>query len=444
MNEQTKSSNQSSKTCATCGKLFESNVSYAKYCSSACRTIRPGRCCKIYHNHCQWCHQLFTAKTKQNLFCSPTCREAQSQAGFETCSCVICQKTFAKKLPFSTVCSQSCRSLLAKRDYSWEDGYRIPCEYCGDFFKSNQPQAKLCSDRCREAVKAEAYKSYTITCCSCQKTFESNQKNQQFCSTDCRKTHYAKLPKKTKQYFKTCDICQSSFTTNQSHARFCSDACRSKVVYESRKVQPRELLKKECPTCKKTFTSYQKQVRFCSADCRSKFNYQYPARPQVKKHPKQRELDRAQRVVTELIERATNSENWSALNYRNLSGFTDALKDKIKERDQDCCQVCGEHGRLEVHHIVPQKLGGDHHPDNLITLCISCHRAIETRDLDYAIRKCQKNVLRTSKQLAVPDYHQKYLQLKNELGTAFQQIQNLLDEGGTRSEVLMLLNDLLD
>ena len=176
MNEQTKSSNQSSKTCATCGKLFESNVSYAKYYSPACRTIRPGRCCKIYHNHCQWCHQLFTAKTKQNLFCSPTCREAQSQAGFETCSCAICQKTFAKKLPFSTVCSQSCRSLLAKRDYSWEDGYRIPCEYCGDFFKSNQPQAKLCSDRCREAVKAEAYKSYTITCCSCQKPLKAIKK----------------------------------------------------------------------------------------------------------------------------------------------------------------------------------------------------------------------------------------------------------------------------
>lgn len=47
---------------------------------------------------------------------------------------------------------------------------------------------------------------------------------------------------------------------------------------------------------------------------------------------------------------------------------------------QDTCQMCGDErdGRvLDVHHIVPVSAGGTNHPDNLITLCISCHRKAE-------------------------------------------------------------------
>ena len=46
----------------------------------------------------------------------------------------------------------------------------------------------------------------------------------------------------------------------------------------------------------------------------------------------------------------------------------------IKERDGWACRICGAKERLEVHHI-----GGKHrfheknHPEDLITLCDSCH-----------------------------------------------------------------------
>jgi hypothetical protein len=39
-------------------------------------------------------------------------------------------------------------------------------------------------------------------------------------------------------------------------------------------------------------------------------------------------------------------------------------------RDQGACQAyCSSRSRLQPHHIKPRAQGGDHDPDNLITLC---------------------------------------------------------------------------
>jgi 5-methylcytosine-specific restriction endonuclease McrA len=45
----------------------------------------------------------------------------------------------------------------------------------------------------------------------------------------------------------------------------------------------------------------------------------------------------------------------------------------VKRRDRFTCQRCGAMYRLEVDHIVPRRLGGSDHPDNLRTLCHDCH-----------------------------------------------------------------------
>lgn len=37
------------------------------------------------------------------------------------------------------------------------------------------------------------------------------------------------------------------------------------------------------------------------------------------------------------------------------------------------CQHCGRHGPLELHHRIPEALGGRYHPDNLMALCPECH-----------------------------------------------------------------------
>ena len=47
---------------------------------------------------------------------------------------------------------------------------------------------------------------------------------------------------------------------------------------------------------------------------------------------------------------------------------------KIYARDDYTCQKCGKRGgRLCTHHIVPYVISNDDSPENLITLCQSCH-----------------------------------------------------------------------
>jgi len=65
------------------------------------------------------------------------------------------------------------------------------------------------------------------------------------------------------------------------------------------------------------------------------------------------------------------------------------IRREVYERDGWLCQECGirclntrdskKHPKrkIQCHHVVPRRLGGPDHPDNLITLCMSCHHRIE-------------------------------------------------------------------
>ncbi|MER2598448.1 MAG: HNH endonuclease [Caldilineales bacterium] len=53
------------------------------------------------------------------------------------------------------------------------------------------------------------------------------------------------------------------------------------------------------------------------------------------------------------------------------------LHAKIRRRDGYVCRMCGAFGVLqELHHIVPESQGGSNQPDNLISVCKTCHRAL--------------------------------------------------------------------
>ncbi|KXB06025.1 hypothetical protein AKJ53_01490 [candidate division MSBL1 archaeon SCGC-AAA382F02] len=56
---------------------------------------------------------------------------------------------------------------------------------------------------------------------------------------------------------------------------------------------------------------------------------------------------------------------------RREAGFTRALKEKIKERDDHRCSKCGSSENLEVHHKDGDFRNNDE--DNLATVCKSCH-----------------------------------------------------------------------
>ncbi len=51
--------------------------------------------------------------------------------------------------------------------------------------------------------------------------------------------------------------------------------------------------------------------------------------------------------------------------------WTKTLRRSIRERDKYICQICGKEPSLDCHHIDYDKKNCN--PDNLITLCRSCH-----------------------------------------------------------------------
>jgi len=61
---------------------------------------------------------------------------------------------------------------------------------------------------------------------------------------------------------------------------------------------------------------------------------------------------------------------------RNTTTIPPRTRRQVLARDQHRCQApgCGRTRFLEVHHIVPRRLGGTNKPGNLTTLCGSCHR----------------------------------------------------------------------
>ena len=63
---------------------------------------------------------------------------------------------------------------------------------------------------------------------------------------------------------------------------------------------------------------------------------------------------------------------------------------EIRKRDK-VCQHCGmtprKNGRaLDVHHTIPYRISKDNSPDNLITLCRSCHSKEDARYNGYKIK----------------------------------------------------------
>jgi 5-methylcytosine-specific restriction endonuclease McrA len=52
----------------------------------------------------------------------------------------------------------------------------------------------------------------------------------------------------------------------------------------------------------------------------------------------------------------------------------DALKIQVLDRDGWRCQDCGSAEMLQVHHINSRSKLGHDASENLITLCVDCHR----------------------------------------------------------------------
>lgn len=78
-----------------------------------------------------------------------------------------------------------------------------------------------------------------------------------------------------------------------------------------------------------------------------------------------------------------------------MSSISSGTREEILERDDRECRFCGitnadhkeEQGReLSLHHIIKQKSGGSDDPENLITVCSSCHKTLESTQADALSR----------------------------------------------------------
>jgi 5-methylcytosine-specific restriction endonuclease McrA len=52
------------------------------------------------------------------------------------------------------------------------------------------------------------------------------------------------------------------------------------------------------------------------------------------------------------------------------------IREEVLERDNYHCQICGSNHLLEIHHIRHFSNGCDNRPQNLITVCHTCHKVI--------------------------------------------------------------------
>jgi len=193
-------------------------------------------------------------------------------------------------------------------------------------------------------------------CINCNEEFEvlPYLKKQKFCSQKCmgkynsQKNHY-KWKEKIK---KICLVCGIEFevSPHKKNRKFCSHECQHKYqVGKNCSTYKCGKIKKICLVCNREFEVFPsgKNIKFCSQECY--FKYQ----------------------------NNVNNPNWkggiSFLPY--CYKFNNKLKEEIRERDNQTCQLCGknedENGqKLSIHHIHYDKENCD--PD-LITLCNSCN-----------------------------------------------------------------------
>ncbi len=110
-----------------------------------------------------------------------------------------------------------------------------------------------------------------------------------------------------------------------------------------------------------------------------------PSRPPVQIHVHENAATGRMTVQTDAGERELSRAEAERLHCdaavcnhggRNTTTIPPRVRREVLARDKHQCQApgCGRTRFLEVHHIVVRQKGGANHPENLVTLCASCHR----------------------------------------------------------------------
>lgn len=193
--------------------------------------------------------------------------------------------------------------------------------------------------------------------CKCCGKSESVRKDNK--STQCKSCSSSAAAKvvaakrKAEAYRPPCENCAQPVKSCQ--ARFCSVACKSISARVDR----------NCKQCGTQFSILKSSLNtnasgnFCSRPCYERY------------------LCNGGRTTG-------RGSQWRKIRADVLAGFP-------------FCAVCGTTRNLQVHHIVPFRLTRDNSKENLVPLCITHHRWVETMFVDterFGVDDCTKEIWR--------------------------------------------------
>lgn len=382
------------------------------------------------------------------------------------CTCLYCGKFFSyygKGAP-RKFCNDSCRiSYYGNNSKNPRVERTYTCLGCGKTFldTSRGGNRKFCTDVCREKYYGTKPKEVVVTekvCKYCGKTFACSKSTPTkiFCSPECttafhKEKQQSAPKKKIYQENHTCQYCGKEFiwTSSKSYQKYCSSECATNANNERLKAYKWKEERK-CAYCGNSFEwhSNKSGQKYCSQECRDAatkitiHNYQKKIRKQKTDEELQNEVYlKVLNIISKMDQTKGASFGGKAIDYRVIGDISERTREEVLERDSHECQVCKRKDSLHLHHLIKRKNGGNHDAENLITLCASCHRHIETGDLDHAVRKCFRN----AKKYYGNDDGVKKVDidgLKFQLTTLFNKLKE--SPIGEDTEIMVCLDEALD
>jgi len=283
------------------------------------------------------------------------------------CTCIVCGNHFTAARVDAKYCSDDCVRAGRRNNYR-KDITKNRAKKLADYYQNREKYNSLAKKRKSMALLDRGPLEYQKKCVYCGEVFVAKRSDTESCG---KRDKQHRMKEKPSMKTAICPQCGVEFYKrtgdyNRDLKNGKIQCCSSECLKEYRGTH----VNLTCDHCGKTFDRYKSYADkmngyvFCSRKC-SIENLDY--RVSGESHYR-------------YIDGSTQEKNYS-----RGPGWT-AIRTKIRERDGYTCQTCGVHeyelGKaLDVHHIIAfrnfDSADNANHPENLISLCPSCHHQEE-------------------------------------------------------------------
>jgi hypothetical protein len=242
---------------------------------------------------------------------------------------------------------------------------KMECEICGREFKNFRALARHL--RTHKITAREYYDKFL------------KKEGEGICPVCGKETFFMNL---RGGYCKFCSReCAKSGENNPFYGKHHSEETKNKLSNALRGENHPNYGKHRLEETKKKISNTEKG-KHCSEETKKKMSDAKKGEnhPNYGKH-------RSEETKKKLSDANKGENNPNYKNGNSLKEFKEAyglepeewkkLAQEIRTRDKFICQYCGKKNATDVHHIIPRRIKIDNSPDNLITLCKSCHQKIE-------------------------------------------------------------------